>query len=84
MPTIDVYASAGTFSDTRKLVEDLASAAMRWEQVSNLAFFRDNTPPSSTRCRPPRSPLSPGGAITNGSRYGPRLARSTWTSRSAW
>ena len=43
MPMIDVYASEGTFSDTRKLAQDLASAVMRWEQVPNLALFRDNT-----------------------------------------
>ena len=43
MPMIDVYAGAGTFSDTRKLAEDLASAVMRWEQVPPLALFRNNT-----------------------------------------
>jgi phenylpyruvate tautomerase PptA (4-oxalocrotonate tautomerase family) len=43
MPMIDVYASEGTFGDPRKLAQDLASAVMRWEQVPNLALFRDNT-----------------------------------------
>ncbi len=43
MPMIDVYASESTFTDTRKLAQDLASAVMRWEQVPNLALFRDNT-----------------------------------------
>ena len=43
MPMIDVYASEGTFGDPRKLAQDLASAVMRWEQVPNLAWFRDNT-----------------------------------------
>jgi phenylpyruvate tautomerase PptA (4-oxalocrotonate tautomerase family) len=43
MPMIDVYASEGTFSDTPRLAQDLASAVMRWEQVPNLALFRDNT-----------------------------------------
>ena len=43
MPMIDVYASEGTFGDTRKLAQDLASAVMRWEQVPDLALFRDNT-----------------------------------------
>jgi phenylpyruvate tautomerase PptA (4-oxalocrotonate tautomerase family) len=43
MPMIDVYAREGTFSDPRKLAQDLASAVMRWEQVPNLALFRDNT-----------------------------------------
>jgi phenylpyruvate tautomerase PptA (4-oxalocrotonate tautomerase family) len=40
---IDVFASEGTFGDTHKLAQDLASAVMRWEQVPNLALFRDNT-----------------------------------------
>jgi phenylpyruvate tautomerase PptA (4-oxalocrotonate tautomerase family) len=43
MPMIDVYASEGTFRETNKLAQDLASAVMRWEQVPNLALFRDNT-----------------------------------------
>ena len=43
MPMIDVFASEGTFGDTHKLGQDLASAVMRWEQVPNLALFRDNT-----------------------------------------
>jgi phenylpyruvate tautomerase PptA (4-oxalocrotonate tautomerase family) len=40
---IDVYAPAGRFSDNQALVQDLASAVMRWEQVPDLALFRDNT-----------------------------------------
>jgi phenylpyruvate tautomerase PptA (4-oxalocrotonate tautomerase family) len=54
MPMIDVYAVAGTFPDAHGLVRDLAAAVMRWEQVPDLALFRDNTaafihemPPSS-------------------------------------
>jgi phenylpyruvate tautomerase PptA (4-oxalocrotonate tautomerase family) len=43
MPMIDVYATAGTFSDRHALATDLASAVMRWEQVPDLALFRDNT-----------------------------------------
>lgn len=43
MPMIDVYATAGTFSDRHALAQDLASAVMRWEQVPELALFRDNT-----------------------------------------
>jgi phenylpyruvate tautomerase PptA (4-oxalocrotonate tautomerase family) len=43
MPMIDVYASEGRFSDTSKLARDLATAVMRWEQVPDLALFRDNT-----------------------------------------
>jgi phenylpyruvate tautomerase PptA (4-oxalocrotonate tautomerase family) len=40
---IDVYASEATFADKHNLARDLASAVMRWEQVPDLALFRDNT-----------------------------------------
>ena len=43
MPMIDVYATAGTFADKHALARDLAAAVMRWEQVPDLALFRDNT-----------------------------------------
>jgi phenylpyruvate tautomerase PptA (4-oxalocrotonate tautomerase family) len=43
MPMIDVYAAPGTFSDKHRLAQDLAAAVMRWEQVPDLALFRDNT-----------------------------------------
>src|SRR5580692_5766326 len=43
MPMIDVYAAAGTFSDPHGLARDLAAAVMRWEQVPDLALFRNNT-----------------------------------------
>lgn len=43
MPMIDVYAATGTFSDRHRLAQDLASAVMRWEQVPDLALFRNNT-----------------------------------------
>ena len=43
MPMIDVYAATGTFPDRHTLARDLASAVMRWEQVPDLALFRDNT-----------------------------------------
>jgi phenylpyruvate tautomerase PptA (4-oxalocrotonate tautomerase family) len=43
MPMIDVYAPAGTFSDRHRLAQDLAAAVMRWEQVPDLALFRNNT-----------------------------------------
>jgi phenylpyruvate tautomerase PptA (4-oxalocrotonate tautomerase family) len=43
MPMIDVYAAAGTFADTHTLAQRLAAAVMRWEQVPDLALFRDNT-----------------------------------------
>ena len=43
MPMIDVYAAAGTFADRHTLAQNLASAVMRWEQVPDLALFRNNT-----------------------------------------
>jgi phenylpyruvate tautomerase PptA (4-oxalocrotonate tautomerase family) len=43
MPMIDVYATTGTFADRRALAQGLATAVMRWEQVPDLALFRDNT-----------------------------------------
>jgi phenylpyruvate tautomerase PptA (4-oxalocrotonate tautomerase family) len=43
MPMIDVYAAEGTFSDKHSLATDLAAAVMRWEQVPDLALFRNNT-----------------------------------------
>jgi len=43
MPMIDVYAAAGTFPDRHRLAQDLAAAVMRWEQVPDLALFRNNT-----------------------------------------
>src|SRR4029077_14406449 len=43
MPMIDVYAAQGTFEDKHGLAQDMAAAVMRWEQVPDLALFRDNT-----------------------------------------
>src|SRR3954447_5579339 len=43
MPMIDVYAAAGTLPDRHQLAQDLAGAVMRWEQVPDLALFRNNT-----------------------------------------
>ena len=43
MPMIDVYATDGTFADKHALAQNLAAAVMRWEQVPDLALFRDNT-----------------------------------------
>jgi phenylpyruvate tautomerase PptA (4-oxalocrotonate tautomerase family) len=39
---IDVYATEGTFTDKHSIAKDIANAVMRWEQVPDLAFFRDN------------------------------------------
>jgi phenylpyruvate tautomerase PptA (4-oxalocrotonate tautomerase family) len=43
MPMIDVYATEGTFADKHTLAQNIAAAVMRWEQVPDLALFRDNT-----------------------------------------
>ena len=43
MPMIDVYATQRTFADKHALAQSLAAAVMRWEQVPDLALFRDNT-----------------------------------------
>lgn len=43
MPMIDVYAATGTFTDKHTLAQSLARAMMRWEQVPDIALFRDNT-----------------------------------------
>ena len=40
---IDVYATAGTFSDKNRLAQDLARAVMRWEAVPEIPLFADNT-----------------------------------------
>ena len=43
MPMIDVYATAGTFTDTHQLAADLAAAVMIIEQVPDIPMFRQNT-----------------------------------------
>lgn len=43
MPMIDVYATEGTFARPHDLARDLAAAVMRWEEVPDLAMFRNNT-----------------------------------------
>ena len=40
---IDVYSTAGTFSDKKQLAQQLASAVMRWEAVPEIPLFADNT-----------------------------------------
>jgi hypothetical protein len=37
---IDVYATAGTFSDTSQLAKDLAATLMAVEGVPNIPMFR--------------------------------------------
>ena len=43
MPMIDAYATAGTFADTHKLAQDLATAVMKVEQVPDIPMFRKTT-----------------------------------------
>jgi phenylpyruvate tautomerase PptA (4-oxalocrotonate tautomerase family) len=43
MPMIDVYATAGTFSDKHQLAADLPGALMRIEGVPDIPMFRQNT-----------------------------------------
>ena len=40
---IEVYCTAGTFSDKSRLAQELASAVMRWEAVPEIPLFADNT-----------------------------------------
>ena len=43
MPMIDVYATAGTFSDPHQLAVDLAQRLMTIEGVPDIPMFRQNT-----------------------------------------
>jgi phenylpyruvate tautomerase PptA (4-oxalocrotonate tautomerase family) len=43
MPMIDVYATAGTFTDKHKLAMDLAATLMAIEGVPDIPMFRQNT-----------------------------------------
>jgi len=43
VPMIDVYATAGTFSDPRQLAVDLATRLMAIEGVPDIPMFRQNT-----------------------------------------
>jgi phenylpyruvate tautomerase PptA (4-oxalocrotonate tautomerase family) len=43
VPMIDVYATTGTFPDTRQLARDLAAALMAIEEVPDIPMFRQNT-----------------------------------------
>jgi hypothetical protein len=40
MPMIDIYATAGTFSDTRKLAADAAAVVKGVENVPDIPMFR--------------------------------------------
>ena len=43
MPMIDVYATAGTFTDKHQLARDLAATLMAIEGVPDIPMFRQNT-----------------------------------------
>lgn len=43
MPMIDVYSTAGTFTDRHRLAQDLATTLMEIEKVPNIPMFRQNT-----------------------------------------
>src|SRR5690349_10903617 len=43
MPMIDVYATAGTFTDKHQLAADLAATLMAIEGVPDIPMFRQNT-----------------------------------------
>jgi len=43
MPVIDVYATAGTFTDGHRLAQDLAATLMAIEEVPDIPMFRRNT-----------------------------------------
>jgi phenylpyruvate tautomerase PptA (4-oxalocrotonate tautomerase family) len=43
MPMIDIYAVAGTFTNTKKLATDAAALVKSVEQVPDIPMFRKNT-----------------------------------------
>jgi len=43
MPMIDIYATAGTFSDPHTLAKDAAATVKSVEQVPDIPMFRKNT-----------------------------------------
>src|SRR6202044_402557 len=43
MPMIDIYATAGTFSDPHALAKDAAATVKSIEQVPDIPMFRQNT-----------------------------------------
>ena len=43
MPMIDIYATAGTFSDPHKLATDAAATVKTIEAVPDIPMFRKNT-----------------------------------------
>jgi hypothetical protein len=56
MQMFDIYATAGTFSDVKKLARDAAAVVKSVEQVPDIPMFRKNTALSFTRWRRPQSP----------------------------
>jgi hypothetical protein len=43
MPMIDVYATSGTFADTKSLARELAATLMKIEGALDIPMFRKNT-----------------------------------------
>jgi phenylpyruvate tautomerase PptA (4-oxalocrotonate tautomerase family) len=43
MPMIDIYATAGTFTDVHQLANEAATIVMEVEGVPNIPMFRQNT-----------------------------------------
>src|SRR6266852_9916754 len=43
MPMIDIYATAGTFKDPKKLAADAAATVKNVEGVPDIPMFRNNT-----------------------------------------
>lgn len=43
MPMIDVYATRGTFKDSKSLARELAATLMKIEKVPDIPMFRQNT-----------------------------------------
>ena len=46
---IDVYCTAGTFSDKSRLAQELASGVMRWDAVPEIPLFAGNPSPAGAR-----------------------------------
>ena len=82
MPMIDIYATAGTFTDQHQLAADLAAAVMTIEQVPDIPMFRQNT--AAFVHDLPAGPwlTSTARPTTCGYRSSPTRAR--WTAASSW
>jgi hypothetical protein len=66
---IDVYATAGTFSDPHQLAVDLAGKLMTIEGVPDIPMFRQNTAAFVHAVPVTPSPTSMARTPTSGFRY---------------